>query len=258
MSRRYNIRWSEADEAELSRVVNNFNAKIRRLEKKDPKNSAALPDKVNKAALKSLIQTRQDLNRELNALKRFSKRGAEEIVKAPDNEYNLTLTKWQRTEMNRMAALVNRKRQEMKEHLDEVEVYSRGEKQGYTRGQVGMNDIGVIELKPTKAFTPTMGRRDLAKKFAMLRKESRSLHWEWRNEIMRENYVREIERNFPPEMVQDIVNKIRSMPFDSFRRTFERENQHKFEFNYPLNTDEQEMYSEALRAIWLPKKKKKR
>ena len=96
MSRKYNIRWSEADEAELKRVVKNFNAKLTRLANKDPQNKNALPERVSAAQLRDLIETRQDLNRELNALRRFSERGAEELVDVPDNDYNLKITKWQK------------------------------------------------------------------------------------------------------------------------------------------------------------------
>ena len=94
--RKYNIRWSEADEKELQRVVKNFNAKIARLEKKiDPKdtNPVLLPERVKVSVLRDMIQTRQDLNRELNALKRFSKKGAEAETFIPDNYYNIKITK---------------------------------------------------------------------------------------------------------------------------------------------------------------------
>ena len=96
MSRKYNIRWSEADDKELKRVVKNFNAKLGRLAKKDPENKDALPERISAAQLKEMIQTRQDLNRELNSLRRFSQKGAEEIIDVPGNYYNLRLTKWQK------------------------------------------------------------------------------------------------------------------------------------------------------------------
>ena len=98
MSRKHNIRWRSADEAELKRVVKNFNAKLTRLAKKDPQNKNALPERVSAAQMKNMIETRQDFNRELNALRRFSERGAEELVVVPGNDYNLKITKWQKKE----------------------------------------------------------------------------------------------------------------------------------------------------------------
>ena len=107
MSKQNRINWRDSDKQELKRAVKNFNAKIKRLEKKNPSNKNVLPEKVSVAQMQELINTRQDLNREINALKRFTKRGAEEIVDVPGTDYNLKITKWQRTEMNRRAAIIN-------------------------------------------------------------------------------------------------------------------------------------------------------
>ena len=43
MHKYHKIRWRETDEQELKRVVRNFNAKIRRLEKKNPQIKEYLP-----------------------------------------------------------------------------------------------------------------------------------------------------------------------------------------------------------------------
>jgi hypothetical protein len=254
MSRKYNIRWSEADEAELKRVVKNFNAKLTRLEKKDPKNANALPERISAAQLRDMIETRQDLNRELNALRRFSERGAEELVEVPDNDYNLKITKWQKKEMTRREVIVNQKRKRQLERVADIEMTSRGQSLGYKKGDIGMGKMERIELEPVRAFTPSQNRRDVNKRFRQLRKESISTYWDKRNELMRSVYVNEIEKNFPQEMVKDVVDKIREMDFDEFRKVFEAEDQHKFQFNYPLNKDDQTKYSNALRAIWMPNK----
>lgn len=254
MSRKYNIRWSEADEAELKRVVKNFNAKLTRLSNKDPQNKNALPERVSAAQLRDLIETRQDLNRELNALRRFSERGAEELVDVPDNDYNLKITKWQKKEMTRREVIVNQKRKRQLERVADIDMTSRGKSLGYKKGEIGMGKAERIALEPVRSFTPSQNRRDLNKRFKQLRKESISTYWDKRNEVMRTNYIGEIERNFPESMVGDIVDKIRNMDFDEFRKIFEAEDQHKFQFNYPLNKDDQQKYSNALRAIWIPNK----
>ena len=254
MSRKYNIRWSAADDAELKRVVKNFNAKLTRLANKDPQNKSALPERVSAAQLKDLIETRQDLNRELNALRRFSERGAEELVDVPDNDYNLKITKWQKKEMTRREVIVNQKRKRQLERVADIDMTSRGKSLGYKKGEIGMGKAERIALDPVKAFTPSQNRRDLNKRFRQLRKESISTYWDKRNEIMRTNYIQEIERNFPESMVKDIIEKIQNMDFDEFRKIFEAEDQHKFQFNYPLNKADQEKYSNALRAIWIPNK----
>lgn len=254
MSRKYNIRWSAADDAELKRVVKNFNAKLTRLEKKDPQNKNALPERVSAAQLRDLIETRQDLNRELNALRRFSERGAEELVDVPDNDYNLKITKWQKKEMTRREVIVNQKRKRQLERVADIDMTSRGKSLGYKKGEIGMGKAERIALEPVRAFTPSQNRRDLNKRFKQLRKESISTYWDKRNEIMRTNYIAEIERNFPEALVKDVTERIREMDFDEFRKVFEAEDQGKFQFNYPLNKGDQEKYATALRSIWIPKK----
>lgn len=254
MSRKYNIRWSAADEAELKRVVKNFNAKLTRLANKDPQNKNALPERVSAAQLRDLIETRQDLNRELNALRRFSERGAEELVEVPDNDYNLKITKWQKKEMTRREVIVNQKRKRQLERVADIDMTSRGQSLGYKKGEIGMGKAERIALEPVLAFTPSQNRRDLNKRFKQLRKESISTYWDKRNEIMRTNYIAEIERNFPEALVNDVVDQIREMDFDEFRKVFEAEDQGKFQFNYPLNKGDQEKYATALRSIWIPQK----
>lgn len=254
MSRRYNIRWREADEAELKRVVKNFNAKLTRLAKKDPTNKNALPERVSAAQLRDMIETRQDLNRELNALRRFSQKGAEELVDVPENDYNLKMTKWQKKEMKLMEAVANRKRKERRERIADIDMTSRGEDLGYKKGQIGMGKAEQVSLDPVRAFTPSMNRRDLQKKYRKLRKEAQSTYWDKRDEVMRTNYIKSLTDNFNPEDINDIVEKIEGMEFEEFRKIFEAEDLSSFELNYPPDSVQYQKYLSGLRAIWMPNK----
>ena len=254
MSRRYNIRWREADEAELKRVVKNFNAKLSRLAKKDPANKNALPERVSAAQLRDMIETRQDLNRELNALRRFSQKGAEELVDVPDNDYNLKITKWQKKEMKLMEAVANRKRKERRERIADIDMTSRGEELGYKKGQIGMGKAEQVSLDPVRAFTPSMNRRDLQKKYRKLRKEAQSTYWDKRDEVMRSNYIKSLTDNFNPEDIKDIIERIEIMEFEEFRKIFEAEDLSSFELNYPPDSVQYQKYLSGLRAIWMPNK----
>lgn len=109
MSRRYSYNFTVADNREIARVVKNYNAKIDYQAKKDPQNKDALPEKMTVAALKEIIDTKQDLNRELNSLRRFSQRGAEKIVNVPHTDYTVKTTKWQLDENARNNKLRSQK-----------------------------------------------------------------------------------------------------------------------------------------------------
>lgn len=254
MPRRYNIKWRESDDAELKKVVKNYNAKISRLEKKDPKNKNALPEKISVRQMKELISTRQDLNRELNSLRRFSRRGAEEFVPVPDNDYNLKITKWQKEEMIRRAATNNLKRKRQREKLMQTEMKSGGEKLGYTVGQFGMGKAEEISLRPIKAFTPKMNRADLQKKNVHLMKESQDNYFDRKNELLRENYIKSLRQNYDESDVADVIDTIENMEFDEFYSTFQAEGG-TMEWSYPPKASaEYQGYVEQIHSIWTPKK----
>ena len=250
MSRKYNIRWRETDEQELKRVVKNYNAKLSRLAKKDPDIKNALPEKVSAAQLRDMIETRQDLNRELNALRRFSQKGAEELVEVPDNDYNLKITKWQKEEINRRVGVINRTRQRRLEKLQETEAQQGGKGLGYSAAPM-LGKAAKLSLNPIKGFTKYMNRADLKKRYAQLLKESQSGYWDSRDEILRENYIKALYDNFNVNDIEGIVEVIRNMDFREFRSKLDAD-QGKFETLYPNDNDEYIAALEELRSIWMP------
>lgn len=255
MSKQYNIRWKPDDNQELRKAVKNFNAKISRLEKKDPQNKEVLPEKITVKQIKELISTRQDLKRELNALQRFSKRGAEKIIEIPDTDYNLKTTKWQKEEMARRTAIINRKRKRRLKEVAETEIKSRGEKLGYRRGDIGMGKASEIELQPLKAFTPKMNRRDLGKKFNLIMKESQQGYWNKRDILMKKNYISSLEQNFNANDIKDVIEHIDDMDFNDFRKIFEAEGGN-FELSYPPDEESYNAHLSALKSIWTPKRRR--
>lgn len=256
MSKQPRIKWRESDSQELNRAVKNFNAKLSRLEKKNPQMKNVLPERVSVAQMKELINTRQDLKREINALKRFSKRGAEEIVSVPDTDYNLKITKWQKTEMNRRIAIINRRRAKRLEDIENMEMSSRGEGLGYTRGQFGMGKQEAAELRPMNAFTRRMSQSDLKWKWKAIKSESQSDYFTKRDYAVRENYIKGIKENYNYEDVKDIIEKIEKMDIKEFFKVFNSEGG-TFEIASPdgrLNQKyaEYKGYETALRSTWVP------
>ena len=253
MSKRYNIRWKDTDKEDLRKAVRNFNAKIRRLEKKNPEMKNVLPEKVTVAQMKELIDTRQDLKRELNALKRFSKRGSETIVDVPGNDYNLKVTKWQKNEMSRRVGTINAKRKKRLKEINDVPMKSRGKDLGYKKSDIGMGKAEEVALRPMKAFTPKMNRKDLNYKFRNIMKESQTSYWNKRDIMMKANYIKSLEENFNPNDIKDIVKKIDDMDFKEFRATFEAEGGN-FELSYPPDAESYKKYLTALKSTWIPER----
>jgi hypothetical protein len=253
MSKYYNIRWRESDNDELRKAVKNFNAKITRLERNNPELKNALPERVSVRQMKELIDTRQDLNRELNSLRRFTKRGSEELVTIPDSDYNLKTTKWQKEEMSRRVGIINRKRKKRLDELSDIEMTSRGEKLGYTKGEFGMGKADEVALSPMNAFTPKMTRHDLNKKFSNIMKESQSTYWNAREQTLKATYVRTLTENFKESDIQDVIDAIDDMDFKEFYSTFQSEGGN-FEFVYSPDEEQYESYVTALKTTWIPNK----
>lgn len=257
MSKRYNIRWKQADSDNLSKAVKNFNAKISRLEKKDPSIKNALPERISVRQMKELIDTRQDLQRELNALRRFTQRGAEQLVDVPDNDYNLQMTKWQKQEMTRRIGIINRRRNKRREEIGVIERTSGGKKLGYNVSQaiesIGMGTADENSLKPMTAFTPSMSRTWLNKKFKNILTESQSTYWHQRELKMKGTFINTLLENYNPFDIGDVVDAIENMDFKTFYRIFTAEGGN-FEIAYPPDSEQYEAYLSQLKSAWIPER----
>lgn len=73
------IKWKRGDYITLGKAVSNFNKKVRKLQTEE--NKLVLPEEIDYKTAKEDITTRRELNRFINSLRRFSKSGAEEIIK---------------------------------------------------------------------------------------------------------------------------------------------------------------------------------
>lgn len=262
MSKQHKIRWTSTDNKEIARVVRNFNAKINRITKKNPQMKNVLPkfwdsetesftDKLTVRQVKELINTRQDLKRELNSLKRFSKKGAEQVVVISNNENNIQLTKWQKTEMNRRVANINRRRANRLELISETEVESRGQKLGYTRGQLGMGKIQELSLSPMNAFTRSMRHDDIKWKWRSILAQSQSDYFTRSDFRLRENFINTLLENYNMDDIKDVVEAIENMDIGDFLKEYYKDPE-AFEWAYPDDPERYHGYVNALKTIWNP------
>lgn len=264
MPTQHNIKWRIQDEEELRRVARNFNRKLNRIESRSPELSSVLPQFYNQKTeefekritvdlLKSMIQTRQDYNRYLNMLKRFSKRGAEDIVVAPGNEYNEKITRWQRDEMLKLKRTVNLRRKVRLEQLNAVQMINSAGPLGYTLGEMfGMGLASVNKLQPVKAFTRGQTKADIRFKMFTLQNEARDNYYKDRDQLLKDNYIGELVKNFNEEDVKDIINTIQNMDNNVFVLKFQARGD-KFEMVYPpeRGTQGYKNYVEELHKFWM-------
>lgn len=250
----YRYNWTAKDDRRIKKAVKDFNAEVKKAVKEDAKNASAYPDTVTVAQMKKMISTKEDLNRELTSLRGFSKKGAKEIVTAPGNKYNLKLTAWQLKDMQARAENINAARKIRREKLFDLDMSSRGQKLGYKRGELGLRRAEELQLDDINAFTDFMTRHDLRAKLRTLRRESMSDYWILRDEILRQEYIDTIKREFASSKVNvsDVIEAIENMPFNEFRKTFDAEGG-TFEMLYPTQEKIHE-FADSLRSTWIPNK----
>ena len=136
----YNI--SKSNEKQLRRAINNFNAKIRRLESVD--REIDIPEKENITAIKERISNKWDLNREIDKLERFTKRNAEDLIK---NKAGVVMSRWEfeniQREQRRLSARLSRDI----ERYSNIKPQEFGKEQSVTYAQMGDEKLSNMKAR---------------------------------------------------------------------------------------------------------------
>ena len=256
-NRTYNIKWRDSDEAELKRVVKNFNAKIQRLSKKNPDIKSILPEKEDWKEIKSRVSTRSDLIKEINMLKRFSsnRNSADVFIILDDgrtvkkdvyekntNHYNVLkhkegkpteILRWEKNEINRALPVINKKRAELKEQIEKIEVTYKHHGMNYKIGDVGMGNNLVNALKPLTGIYGSMERKDIKGKIGSIKLYTKSDFYDTRNLRLKENYIKGLKENYSITDVGMVIKQIEDMDEDAFLKVFYAEKNASMEIASP-------------------------
>lgn len=182
MAKNYNMRWRSSDVEELNRVVSNFNNKVRYWDKKGQQ---TLPELQRVRDIRENIQSRQDYNRVLNSLKRFSNRGAEEVV---SNKHGVEVTKWHLKEYSIARATRNRATNKRKKELDNLEIDLPGFDKPLTRAELGRTDSN--EMRPlVDRFKTARNKKEFEKAFNTAIYQSDPNYFYIRDNRFKENWL---------------------------------------------------------------------
>lgn len=144
---------SKDSEIELKKAISNFNAKIRRLENVDKE--IGIPEKENIKAIKDRINSKWDLNREIDKLERFTKRNAEDLIK---NKSGVVLTRWEFENIQKEQKRLNARL------LRDIERYSKIKPQEFGKVQsVSYAQMGDEKLSNMKARQKAISRKNVMK-----------------------------------------------------------------------------------------------
>ena len=231
------IRWRNSDADELQRTINNFNAKLYRLKKKNPELAEYLPDRVKKSEVIKSINTRADYNRIINSYKRFSKKGAEAPVKS---SRGAKATQWEIDEVKLKNRIDNANRTKQRNALANKPQTSRGKPTGNEVGTVAEN-----ELTTRKLNFDNVGAKEWELKKGDIDRAIDPLHSEYRKRNYRLNYIQGL-RN--AGFSADLEALIYKLPIDKFIEVTRTDTEADIDFIYdPIQW---ELKQEALFAVW--------
>lgn len=196
------IRWSRSDYARLRGAVNQFNRKINEL--KTEENKLYLPDTINYQEAKENITTRSELDRTINSLKRFQRKGAESLYVT---EAGQQMTKWERRELGIQKQIASRR---LRAELSSLSLPMKGS--NYSRIQMGSERAREIQkqlenlnkIETTKGFDFNLTKLRIMKAGVSDYEMKKAITY-------RENYLQELEKYKNFQNYEKLEEKLKSI-----------------------------------------------
>lgn len=172
-------KWRSVDEARLKRLVKNFNAKIRRIEKNRPEIAALQPPKENLKALRETLKgmSRVDINYQFKKMENYLKKGAELPY---TTKQGVNTTVWEKKEIDRAVRTINARNKAL------IQKYEPSTTKG-TMGTIERNN-----LQSRKNRVNTIQPKDYNRYVSNLFKQVMQ-NDAGRNERYKENFLRAVE-----------------------------------------------------------------
>lgn len=219
------IRYDKKLNQEINKVINNYNAKIRRIEKYVDSYNYQLPEKMNLKTLKQNAYTRTELRRKLNELKRYSQRG---IEKSMQTSGGYIISRYEFENLKREKARVQRNISRELTRLETEKARVYGKPQAYTFAQMG--DSRYLSFLARKKriqeeFTK-FNTEDFERYKEFVYSTGRNIEYE--NSLFRENYEKMLfdlayYTKYPDEKIQELKKKLDKLPNKKFYKLFHTE-----------------------------------
>ena len=216
------IRYDKKLNQEINRTIRNFNQKITRLEKQERE---MLPTKISKKDIKSEVYTRNELQRRLKELQRFSTRGAEEVI---TTKSGVRLTKYELENIKRESARVKRNitREINRMKMNKPKVF--GKVQSSTFSEMG--DIDYLNLiarrKALEKDITKLQSKELERYKKLVEKTGRNQ--QYMNSIFKENYFEMLTDlgyyfNYDNEKLSKLKEKLMKLKPNDFLKLFKED-----------------------------------
>ena len=218
------IRYDQKLNNEIRRIVNNYNAKIRRLEGKD--NELVLPSRFDRQDVKNLRETtknRADLRRKLKNLQEFTKRGGEQNITVKGRE----IPRYKYKQIQRYRNLISRRLKAREEFNKSTYPTYEGKQEQFTIAQQFNEESRNIEAQRKQLldvdyldFSPT----SLDDYLSSLESNARTVNlstWQqnYADMLLESGYV----YNIPHAKLHDLREKILELSPAQFDKLFKTE-----------------------------------
>ena len=218
-------KFTKESSRELQRAINNFNAKIKRLEKVD--REIDIPIKENIKAIKDRVTSKWDLNCEIDRLKRFTKRNAEDLIK---NKSGVVMSRWEFENIQREQKRLNARL------LREIERYSNitptefGKAQAATYAQMGDEKLSNLKARQKAISNKNImkANREQLKNLKILLNKTSAIYRKDK-EIFYNNYLDGTLLNtayfvgYDENKIKHIKDKLNELTPTKFTKAFEQE-----------------------------------
>ncbi len=189
---------------DINKILRNYNAKIRRLKKKEKNENIKIPNPINKKTFIAYHPSKKEQGKALRDLQKFLKRGAEIKDKKGISFYEKEIFKAE-------------KRRAKNKLAKEIESYNRdvrilGKSQGYPKKMLMDNRYENLIAKQEKLKNLTLKNIKTSEEFktglGFLRNQTKT-----RQQLFRENYYNMLITNanmsgFSMDKVKDIIQKL--------------------------------------------------
>lgn len=220
----YNI--SRNSERELKKAINKFNSKIKRLEKVD--REIDIPEKANIEAIKERVSSKWELNRELDKLERFTKRGAENLIQ---NKSGVVMSKWEYENLQREQRRLTARLTREIERYGKIKPTIMGNKQDVTYAQMGDGKLTMLKAKQLALRNKKLSKINL-EQLRKLQTDINKLNANYKlskKETFYNNYLDGTILNlssfidYDQDKIKYIKDKLNELSPDQFVKAFDRE-----------------------------------
>lgn len=219
-------------------MVRNAKSKIKRVEKKFGIN---LSDKVPLIPLEDM-STRREFNAWKQIVSSFTNRNNLNY-QFEKNQYGVVATKAELSRAKRKNKEAQRLAKQEIRKIENKPFIQNQKSTGFTVGQrmlmMGKENAGGISVPPDFNFNDIRFQSDLKQKLERIERKANTKHYEWRKELMRNNFISGLEKQFNSD-ADAVVEALRNIPPDDF---FEMYMQYEeLDFDYIYDPEQEQTY----------------